>query len=112
MDKVNWLIAGIDAKDVQDIVDKQTYIPTLNKVNNVSQVTNWLNKRRDVLVDVRDKYTEAQVIAFMDNYYNNLTTEQQAQADLIMAGEEVENQSEQDWEDTVLFRIYYFITTE
>ena len=108
--KVDVLIAGIQAKDVQDIVDKQTYIPTLGHVNNVSQVSNWLNKRITYLENAKTM-TEQQIIVFVDNVYDGLTVSQQAQVDQIMLGDPVFSQTEEDWEETVLFRIYYFITT-
>lgn len=97
---------------MQDIVDKQTYIPTLGNVNNVNQLQNWLQKRIDVLVDLRDgNYTDPQIQAWIDFRYNRLSATDKLVADKILAGEEYEFESEEQWENLVVFILFRFLTT-
>ena len=103
------MIDCINGKDVEDIVAKNTYIPTLGHVNNVSQVTNWLNKRVGLLENAL-VFTEQQITTFMDNMYDSLTTEEQALADQILAGEQIIFPDEETWENLVPFLIYKFIS--
>ena len=104
------MIASIEAKNVQEIVDKQTYIPTLGKVNNVPQVENWLSKRVGYLEQAKTM-TQEQLDTFKDNYYNGLSVDEKLWADKILAGEDLTDIPEDVWEKDVLFIIYMFITT-
>lgn len=110
IEKIDAMIEGLQSKNIQEIVDKQIYIPTLDRVNNISQVQNWLNKRINYLEQAKN-LSDNQLEILKTNWYNGLTTEQQSQADLLFIGSDVENQTEEDWEATVLARIYYYITT-
>lgn len=111
IEKIDQMIANIEAKDLNKIVDEQVYIPTLGKINNVNQLENWLNKRIGYLEQVKTM-TQIQVDTFLNNYYNGLTAEEKLAADKILAGEFTGQISEEVWENTVLFTIYKFITTE
>jgi len=102
-------IDAINAKDVEEIVAKNIYIPTLGHTNTVSQVQNWLDKRVGFLENAL-VFTEQQITTFMDNMYDSLTGEEQTLADQILAGDEVEFSDEETWENLVPFIIFKFIS--
>ena len=109
--RIDSMIAEIQSKDVQAIVDKETYIPTLGNANTVSQVQNWLNKRIGYLEQAKTM-TQAKLDIFVTNYYNGLSDEEKLVADRILAGENCLEITEEIWEEVVLFIIYKWITEE
>jgi hypothetical protein len=112
MTRLNTKLQAIQDKNLQDIVDKQTYIPTLGKVNNVNQVQNWLQKRIDLLIDLRDgEYTEQQIQNWIDFQYSRLNNDYKPTAQSILNGEDVEFSSEDEWEACVVFILFRFLTT-
>lgn len=109
LDKLNTKLQAILDKNLQEIVDKNTYIPFLGVPNNTSSLQNWLNKRIQWLENARD-LPESEVIAMKDDYYNSLSSADKLVADQILAGEEYEFADEEQWENLVPIILYYFVT--
>ena len=109
IERIDRLIASIEAKDIEAIVNGDVYIPSLGKTNTVPQVTNWLNKRIGYL-ETAKTMTQEQLDTFVDNYYNGMSTEEQTWADKILADEDYLGIPEAIWEECVLFIVYKYIT--
>lgn len=111
-DKLQAKLDAILAKDLDEIIAKETYIPFLGKNYNKNSLQNWLQKRVDVLVDLRDgNYTEQQIQNFIDFHYGKLNSTDKLVADKILNGEDYDFADETQWENMVIFILYRFITT-
>lgn len=112
IDKLQTKLDAILAKDLDDIIAKDPYIPFLGKNYNKNSLQNWLQKRIDVLVELRDGgYTEQQMQKFVDFHYGKLNAADKLVADKILNGEEYSVANEAQWENVVMFILYRFVTT-
>lgn len=114
LDKLTTKLNAILAKDVVAITNNRVYIPFLGNTYNVSALENWLQKRIDVLVDVRDgNYTDQQIQTFIDYTYDKLSADGKLIADKILAGDVYSfNPSlESDYDNLVVLILYKFVTT-
>jgi len=108
--KVDEMIISLEKKDITDIFNSNVYIPSIGIPNNENQLRVWVNKRDAYLKQARN-LPENAFQTVTDNTYNQLTSIQQALADELFIGNEVEFDNEVDWEETVFATIYYYITT-
>jgi len=112
--KLNAKLDAINAKDLADIIAKNTYIPYLGFPPDYDQAAlqGWLNRKKNFLDDAK-VYTETQLINFKNSIYNRQTPQNKKIADAILAGQEysLEELSYNVYEDMVLFILYYWITT-
>jgi len=111
MEKVNKKIFAINNKDVDDIVKKKVYIPSIGVPENAKQVQDWLNKRLEYLNNVK-VYSEVEKDVFMTSLYNDLNTEEKVLADKINNKEREQYEDEEAWEKLVLFRIHRHINDD
>ena len=112
--KLNAKLDAINAKDLADIIAKNTYIPYLGFPPDYDQAAlqGWLNRKKNFLDDAK-VYTETQLNNFKNSIYNRQTPQNKKIADAILAGEEFDltGLSYNVYEDMVLFILYYWITT-
>ena len=113
--KLNAKLDAINAKDLADIIAKNTYIPRLGFPPNYDQTSlqGWLDKKANFLDDGK-VYTEVEINNFKNTIYNRLTKSSKAIADNILAGNPYEipdSVSDNDYDDLMLIILYKWITT-
>lgn len=87
------------------------YIPSLGANYTHDELTSWLRKRRDFLIQARD-LSESEFEQKKDQWLSNLGTQAQAVAIQIMdTGEVPKDLTEIQWEKIVPAILYHDVTT-
>ena len=111
LDKLNTKLKAIQDKNLDSIIAKKTYIPTLGDKYTKEQLKVWLDKRSDFLITARDG-GESALNTEKDIAYNHLSNEEKVKADKILNGEsDYEFKDDTEWESCIPIILYKFITT-
>jgi len=106
---LNTKLKAIEDKDLDEIIAKKTYIPTLGNDYTKGELKAWLDKRSDFLITARDG-GESALNTEKDIAYNHLDSKEKTIANKILDDKDYEFQNEQEWEDCVPIILYKFIT--
>jgi hypothetical protein len=87
MDKLNTKLGAILAKDRDDIVAKNVYLPFIGQGYTKATLENWLAARSDLLV-LAQTSTPTQIKTRITNYYQSLGAADKVIADKILDGEQ------------------------
>jgi len=114
--KLDRYLQTLADKDVNYLVDNNVYIPSLGTNYNANQLQNWLDKRINLLNDVKlNNYSDVQINNFISNLRDSLTGNDQAIADQILAGNlnavDFVPTDDNAFETLALITLYKFVTT-
>ena len=87
--KVEAMIAAIDVKNLDRIVELKTYIPSIG-VATKKQLEDWLKIRKDILVKAREE-TQTQLDTDKTVKYNDLSSKDKVWANKILAKENLDD---------------------
>ena len=104
-------LQAIKDKNLDKIIAKNIRLPYLGQRYTKTELQNWLNKRSDFLIKLRDSKGE-NLTTEKDAIYSSLSTKRQLLANDILEGKNVEEETEDDWEELVLLKLYRFVTEE
>ncbi|HUV84730.1 MAG TPA: hypothetical protein VMV86_03425 [Methanosarcinales archaeon] len=111
LDKLTTKLNAILAKDLDDIIAKNTYIPFMGNDYTKTQLQSWLGAR-SILLNAAKTINDSQVSISISLIYNSLSKEDKKIADAIITGEPYELTTTADgYEKLVKIILYKFVTT-
>jgi len=112
-DKLNVKLNSLNQKDLNVIIEKNTYIPRLGTDYDTTALQGWIDKKKNFLDDAKI-YTEQEIDNFKNIIYQRLSASSKLIADEILAGSIVDipdSVSDAEYDDLILICLYRWITT-
>lgn len=106
--EIDRMIDDLKSKDLDFIFSQGIYIPSLGRKYTMQQLQEWVDKRVKFLESAKT-LTEDKFVDYTNSIYSNLSVKEKDQSDDILADRSV-TQTEEEWEKTVLIRLYKNVT--
>ena len=102
------LITAISQKDFTNLIQNNTYLPSLGYISDIEIVNKWLRKNINFF-DQLSTLTHTQLDNLVNKYYKGLSTEEKEYAYKILNGIPFDGIPENIWEAMFPILVYMYV---